>query len=56
MNHPDFRARGRIFASLHQHLKFGMVVLTPAQQARFMAESGALRRKAVRGDVAGVRA
>jgi hypothetical protein len=41
MNHPDFRAHGRILASLHQDLKFGMVVLTRAQQARFMAESDA---------------
>ena len=41
MGHPDFRAHGRIFATLHQDRKVGMVVLTPAQQERFMAESNA---------------
>jgi hypothetical protein len=32
MGHPDFRANGRIFASLHTHDRFGMVKLTPAEQ------------------------
>ena len=29
MNHPDFRVGGRIFATLHADMKFGMVALTP---------------------------
>ena len=41
MGHPDFRAHGRVFASLHQDRRSGMVALTPAQQAHFMAESDA---------------
>jgi hypothetical protein len=36
MGHPDFRANGRIFATLHQDMRSGMVKLTPAQQARFV--------------------
>ena len=36
MNHPDFRVNGRIFATLHGDMKFGMVALTPEQQAEFM--------------------
>ncbi len=32
MGHPDFRVQGRIFATLHGDLKFGMVALTPDQQ------------------------
>jgi hypothetical protein len=36
MGHPDFRVSNRIFASLHHDLKFGMVKLTPEQQAEFM--------------------
>ena len=40
MNHPDFRANGRIFATLSEDAKWGMVKLTPEQQAEFMrAES-----------------
>ena len=35
-NHPDFRVRGRIFASLGYPSRFwGMVALSPEQQARF---------------------
>jgi hypothetical protein len=37
MNHPDFRARGKIFATLHGNGKTGMVKLTPEQQAGFIA-------------------
>jgi len=33
MGHPDFRANGRIFASLHSEDRFGMVRLTPEEQA-----------------------
>ena len=30
MGHPDFRAHGKIFATLHPDLQTGMVKLTPA--------------------------
>jgi hypothetical protein len=33
MGHPDFRANGRIFASLHSHDRFGMLKVTPGEQA-----------------------
>jgi hypothetical protein len=33
MGHPDFRANGRIFASLHSQDRFGMVKVTPGEQA-----------------------
>jgi len=36
MGHPDFRAHGRIFATLQPGLKLGMVKLTPAQQQEFV--------------------
>jgi hypothetical protein len=36
MGHPDFRANGRIFATLHADMKFGMVKLTPDEQTTFM--------------------
>ena len=36
MQHPDFRANGRIFASLHSEERLGMVKLTPKQQATFV--------------------
>src|SRR5512141_2389721 len=38
MGHPDFRAGGRIFATLHADGVHGMVKLTPGQQQEFMAE------------------
>ena len=38
MGHPDFRAGGRIFATLHADGLHGMVKLTPEQQQEFMAE------------------
>jgi hypothetical protein len=37
MGHPDFRVRGRIFATL-QSADRGMVKLTPEQQAQFVAD------------------
>ena len=37
MNHPDFRVGGRIFATLHPDLKFGMVKLTQDQQRELVA-------------------
>jgi len=36
MGHPDFRANGKIFATLHAGNKSGMVKLTPDQQRTFM--------------------
>lgn len=36
MNHPDFRANGRIFASLHTGDTTGMVKLAPEEQAEFL--------------------
>ncbi len=38
MNHPDFRAHGRIFASLHTNDQFGMVKVTPEEQRVLMRE------------------
>lgn len=39
MGHPDFRLAGRIFATLHADMKWGMVTLTPEQQERFVREA-----------------
>jgi hypothetical protein len=36
MGHPDFRINGRIFATLHADLAFGMVKLTPDEQREFV--------------------
>lgn len=36
MGHPDFRANGRIFATLSEDMKRGMVKLTPEQQAELV--------------------
>ena len=41
MGHPDFRANGRIFASLHGSLPRGMVKLTPGQQQEFVERAPA---------------
>jgi YjbR protein len=38
MNHPDFRANGRIFATLQDNERRGMVTLSPEQQAQFVSE------------------
>ncbi len=38
MGHPDFRANGRIFASLHGNDTTAMVKLTPEQQAVFQRD------------------
>jgi len=38
MGHPDFRANGRIFATLHHDMLWGMVKLTPEQQQRFIRD------------------
>ena len=37
MGHPDFRANGKIFATLYPDGKHGMVKLTPEQQQEFMS-------------------
>lgn len=36
MGHPDFRANGRVFASLHANEESGTMKLTPEEQAEFM--------------------
>ena len=36
MNHPDFRANGRIFATLHSNDTYGMVKLSPGEQQELM--------------------
>ena len=41
MGHPDFRANGRIFATLHSDMRSGMVKLTPEQQERFVHDGPA---------------
>ena len=38
MGHPDFRANGRIFATLHHDDRHGMVKLTPEQQQQLVRE------------------
>jgi hypothetical protein len=38
MGHPDFRANGKIFATLHGDQKSGMVKLKPEQQQAFIQE------------------
>ena len=38
MGHPDFRTQGRIFATLHDDRRTGMVKLTPDEQERFVRE------------------
>ena len=37
MDHPDFRVGGKIFATLGPGEAWGMVKLTPGQQAEFIA-------------------
>jgi hypothetical protein len=39
MGHPDFRAGGRIFATLYPDNEHGMVKLTPEQQQTFVEEN-----------------
>jgi hypothetical protein len=36
MDHPDFRVRGKVFATLGPDLTWGMVKLTPDQQEGFV--------------------
>jgi hypothetical protein len=42
MGHPDFRANGRIFATLHGNDRTGGVMLTPAQQAVYLRDHPAM--------------
>jgi hypothetical protein len=39
MGHPDFRANGKIFATIHHDHKTGMVKLTPEQQQKCMHDN-----------------
>jgi len=39
MDHPDFRVNGRIFATLHADMQWGMVKLTPEEQQRFVKDA-----------------
>jgi hypothetical protein len=41
MGHPDFRANGKIFATLYPDGQAGMVKLTPAQQQDFISDDSA---------------
>ncbi len=40
MKHPDFRANGRIFATIHPGDERAMVKLTPSQQTASLATHG----------------
>lgn len=40
MGHPDFRANGKIFATLYPDGERGMVKLTPEQQQQFISADG----------------
>ncbi len=42
MDHPDFRIRGKIFATLGPKEAWGMVELTPEQQAVFVRSEPAV--------------
>ena len=37
MDHPDFRVRGKIFATIHPDDTWGVVMLTPSQQRQVVA-------------------
>jgi hypothetical protein len=39
MGHPDFRVRGKIFATLHPDGKRGVVMLCPEDQFRYVREA-----------------
>ena len=41
MGHPDFRAHGKIFATIHADDEWGMVKLTPDQQRIFVSKDPA---------------
>src|SRR5258708_4764003 len=46
MGHPDFRVGGKIFATLGPEEDWGMVKLTPAQQAELVCEEPEVFRPA----------
>lgn len=46
MGHPDFRANGRIFASLHTRDRFGMVKVAVEEQAELLRASDAFEPSA----------
>jgi hypothetical protein len=46
MNHPDFRVRGKIFATLGPDETWGMVKLKPEQQKSFMRRARGVFRAA----------
>jgi len=39
MDHPDFRVRGKIFATIRPDAAWGVVMLTPSQQKQVIAAS-----------------
>ena len=39
MDHPDFRVRGKIFATIHPDPTWAVVLLTPDQQKGFLREN-----------------
>jgi len=39
MGHPDFRAHGRIFATIQHDAAWGALMLTPEQQRRFLDDN-----------------
>ena len=41
MGHPDFRAHGRIFATIQHDPAWGALMLTPEQQQRFLRDHAA---------------
>lgn len=43
MNHPDFRVRGKIFATLGPDGTWGMAKLTPTQQQEFLRREPAFK-------------
>ena len=42
MDHPDFRVKGRIFATIAPNPAFGVVMLTPAQQKELLGRDPAV--------------
>ena len=42
MGHPDFRVKGRVFATLHPGGQNGMVKLTPERQAELVGDAVAV--------------
>jgi hypothetical protein len=37
MDHPDFRVRGKVFATIHPDDAWGVLMLTPRQQKEFVS-------------------